>query len=88
MFVYQQWAYTPRTPHGAWEFHETVIPNSPEKPLRIRMDVSDRDISHIRVGCAMAVAKEAGEKFGTGQDRQGLKPILFWFFYGPTKVVP
>jgi enterochelin esterase-like enzyme len=42
-FVYQQWPYNPDTPHGAWEFHETLIPNSPRKPLRIWMHVSDRD---------------------------------------------
>src|SRR5882724_10844932 len=43
-FVYQQWPYNPETPHGAWEFHETLIPNSSKKPLRIWMHVSDRDI--------------------------------------------
>jgi iron(III)-enterobactin esterase len=43
-FVYQQWPYNPETPHGAWEFHETLIPNSPKKPLRIWMLVSDRDL--------------------------------------------
>src|SRR5438094_3982992 len=43
-YVYQQWPYNAETPHGAWEFHETLIPNSPQKPLRIWMHVSDRDI--------------------------------------------
>ena len=43
-FVYQQWPYNPETPHGAWEFHESLIPNSPKKPLRIWMDVGDRDL--------------------------------------------
>lgn len=43
-FVYQQWPYNAETPHGAWEFHETLIPNSPKKPLRIWMHVSDRDL--------------------------------------------
>jgi iron(III)-enterobactin esterase len=42
-FVYQQWPYNPETPHGAWDFHETLIPNSPKKPLRIWMQISDRD---------------------------------------------
>lgn len=42
-FVYQQWPYNAETPHGAWGFHETLIPNSPRKPLRIWMQVSDRD---------------------------------------------
>ncbi len=42
-FVNQQWPYNPDTPHGAWEFHEHLIPNSPAKPLRIWMEISDRD---------------------------------------------
>lgn len=42
-FVYQQWPPNAETPHGAWDFHETIIPNSPKKPLRIWMHVSDRD---------------------------------------------
>jgi iron(III)-enterobactin esterase len=47
-FVYQQWPYNPETPHGAWEFHDTLIPNSPKKPLRIWMHVSDRDNLNTR----------------------------------------
>jgi S-formylglutathione hydrolase FrmB len=27
-FVHQQWPYNPETPHGAWEFHETLIPTA------------------------------------------------------------
>lgn len=42
-YVNQQWPYNPRTPHGAWEFHERLIPNSPRKPLRIWLEVGDRD---------------------------------------------
>lgn len=43
-FVNQQWPYNPQTPHGAWEFHERLIPDSPQKPLRIWMEVGDRDL--------------------------------------------
>ncbi len=43
-YVNQQWPYNPETPHGAWEFHEHLIPNSPAKPLRIWMEVGDRDL--------------------------------------------
>jgi enterochelin esterase-like enzyme len=43
-FVNQQWPYNPETPHGAWGFHETIIPNSPVKPLRIWMHVGDKDL--------------------------------------------
>ena len=42
-YVYQQWPYNPETPHGAWDFHEKLIPNSPRKPIRLWMHVSDRD---------------------------------------------
>jgi enterochelin esterase-like enzyme len=47
-FVYQQWPYNAETPHGAWDYHETLIPNSPKKPLRIWMHVSDRDNLNTR----------------------------------------
>jgi enterochelin esterase family protein len=43
-YVNQQWPYHAETPHGAWEFHERLIPNSPAKPLRIWMEVGDRDL--------------------------------------------
>jgi enterochelin esterase-like enzyme len=42
-YVNQQWPYNVETPHGAWEFHEHLIPDSPAKPLRIWMEVGDRD---------------------------------------------
>ena len=43
-YVNQQWPPSAETPHGAWEFHEHLIPNSPAKPLRIWMEVGDRDL--------------------------------------------
>jgi enterochelin esterase family protein len=43
-YVNQQWPHNAETPHGAWEFHEHLIPNSPAKPLRIWMEVGDRDL--------------------------------------------
>jgi hypothetical protein len=43
-FVNQQWPPSPETPHGAWEFHERVIPDSPRKPIRIWMEVGDHDL--------------------------------------------
>jgi enterochelin esterase-like enzyme len=43
-YVNQQWPPSTETPHGAWEFHERLIPNSPVKPLRIWMQVGDRDL--------------------------------------------
>ena len=43
-YVNQQWPPNPETPHGAWEFHEHLIPNNPAKPIRIWMHVGDRDL--------------------------------------------
>jgi enterochelin esterase family protein len=42
-YVNQQWPSNPATPHGAWEFHEHLIPASPVKPIRLWMEVGDRD---------------------------------------------
>jgi iron(III)-enterobactin esterase len=42
-FVNQQWPHNDATPHGAWELHEHLIPESAVKPLRIWMEVGDRD---------------------------------------------
>ena len=42
-FTNNQWPTDPELPHGAWGLHETLIPNSPVKPLRIYLEVGDRD---------------------------------------------
>jgi iron(III)-enterobactin esterase len=43
-FVNQQSPFNAETPHGAWEYHENLIPKTKAKPLRIWMEVGDRDI--------------------------------------------
>lgn len=43
-FVNQQWPFNPETPGGAWDFHEKLIPQSPPKPIRLWMEVGDRDL--------------------------------------------
>jgi len=48
-YVNQQWPPNPDTPHGAWEFHEHLIPSSPAKPIRIWMEVGDRDLLNPNV---------------------------------------
>jgi iron(III)-enterobactin esterase len=48
-YVNQQWPPSAETPHGAWEFHERLIPNSPVKPIRIWMEVGDRDLFNPNV---------------------------------------
>jgi len=48
-FINQQWPYNAETPHGAWEFHEHLIPESAVKPIRIWMEVGDRDLFNPNV---------------------------------------
>jgi enterochelin esterase-like enzyme len=43
-YVNQQWPSNPDTPGGAWELHQHLIPGSPPKPLRIWMEVGDKDL--------------------------------------------
>lgn len=43
-YVNQQWPWNPETPHGAWGFHEQLIPRSERKPIRIWLEVGDRDL--------------------------------------------
>ncbi len=48
-WINQQWPSSPETPHGAWEFPEHIIPNSPAKPIRIWMEVGDSDLLNPNV---------------------------------------
>ncbi len=48
-YVNQQWPSNPQTPGGAWEFHEHLIPDSPAKPIRIWMEVGDKDLYNPNV---------------------------------------
>lgn len=47
--VNQQWPHNAETPHGAWELHERLIPNSPVKPIRVWLAVGDRDLLNPNV---------------------------------------
>jgi enterochelin esterase family protein len=48
-FVNQQWPYDAQTPHGAWDFHEHLIPASAARPIRIWLEVGDRDLLNPNV---------------------------------------
>jgi enterochelin esterase-like enzyme len=48
-YVNQQWPFDPATPGGAWEYHASILPNSPPKPIRIWMHVGDRDLFNPNV---------------------------------------
>ena len=43
-YVNQQWPSDPQTPHGAAGFYEHLIPESARKPIRLWMEVGDRDL--------------------------------------------
>jgi iron(III)-enterobactin esterase len=45
----QQWPWNPATPQGAWGFVDSLIPNSRRKPIRIWMEVGDRDLYNPNV---------------------------------------
>jgi enterochelin esterase family protein len=48
-FINQQWPPNPHIPHGAWELHEHLIPNTPARPIRIWMEVGDKDLFNPNV---------------------------------------
>jgi len=48
-FVNQQWPFNPRNPGGAWDYHETLIRSAERKPIRIWMQVGDRDLLNPNV---------------------------------------
>ena len=48
-YVNQQWPHSAETLHGAYEFHEHLIPDSAPKPLRLWMEVGDRDLLNPNV---------------------------------------
>ncbi len=48
-FVNQQWPHSAETPHGAWEYHERLIPSAPAKSIRLWMEVGDRDLYNPNV---------------------------------------
>ena len=43
-FVNQASPQDSATPRGAWEYHASLIPNSPRKPIRIWMEVGEKDL--------------------------------------------
>jgi hypothetical protein len=47
-FVNQQFPVDPALPHGAWEYHERLIPDSAAKPIRVWMQVGEHDLGWNR----------------------------------------
>ncbi len=42
-FVNQAWPPDPKTPRGAWEYQATLIPKAAKKPIRLWMEVGEKD---------------------------------------------
>ncbi|MBV9418813.1 MAG: esterase family protein [Alphaproteobacteria bacterium] len=45
-FVNQQSPPNAETPRGAWEYHATILPAAKRKPIRIWMEVGEKDLHH------------------------------------------
>jgi enterochelin esterase-like enzyme len=45
-FVNQQSPPDAQTPRGAWEYHATILPSAARKPLRIWLEVGEKDLHH------------------------------------------
>lgn len=48
-FVNQQWPFNAANPGGAWDYHETIIAHGARKPIRVWMQVGDRDLLNPNV---------------------------------------
>ena len=45
-FVNQASPQDPKTPRGGWEYHATLIPKAAKKPIRIWMEVGEKDLHY------------------------------------------
>ena len=42
-FVNQAWPPDAKTPRGAWEYHASILPKAAKKPIRVWMEVGEKD---------------------------------------------
>ena len=42
--VNQQWPKDPARPGGAWQYHQVLVPENAAKPIRVWLEVGDRDL--------------------------------------------
>ena len=47
-YVDQQSPFNPASPHGAWEYHEHLLWQTPRKPIKIWLEVSENDNGSTR----------------------------------------
>ena len=60
-FVNQQSPYDPANPHGAWEYHEHLIADAPKKPMRVWMEVGERDNGYQTPDASLSQLGDGGE---------------------------
>jgi enterochelin esterase-like enzyme len=70
-YVNQQWPENRRTPHGAWEYHENLIPRAKPKPLRIWLQVSENDNGHDRDEASLHNWVMANERMAAELKKKG-----------------
>ena len=80
-FVNQQSPENPASPHGAWEYHEHLIPQSEIKPLRIWLQVGDRDLGWDRDEATLHNWVLANNRMAAALKAKGYQ-YEYWFCRG------
>ncbi|MBI5771066.1 MAG: esterase family protein [Verrucomicrobia bacterium] len=66
-----QWVYQPDSPRGAWEYHAKFIPESPRKPIKIWLHVSDEDNGYTRDEASLHNWVLANQRMATALKAKG-----------------
>ncbi len=72
-FVNQENPPHPEVSRGAWEYHQTLIPNSPPKPIRVWMHISDNDLGAFREEASLHNWVLANQHMATALRMKGYK---------------
>jgi enterochelin esterase-like enzyme len=72
-FVDQESPVNPKSPHGAWEYHEHFIPQSPRKPLRVWLQVGEHDIGYQRDEASLHNWVMANERMAAALKAKGYR---------------
>jgi len=80
-FVNQQSPENPASLHGAWEYHEHLIPQSEVKPIRIWMQVGDHDLGWNRDEASLHNWVLANNRMAAALKAKGYQ-YEYWFCRG------
>jgi enterochelin esterase family protein len=80
-YVNQQSPPNPQSPHGAWEYHENLIPKSDPKPIRIWMQVGEQDLGAERDEASFHNWVMANQRMATALKAKGY-PYRYVFCKG------